>query len=52
MGIILFSPIAREYLLEVIFMSVHVFDRNSEITNIMEAETIVLGLCASDRPSE
>jgi hypothetical protein len=52
MGIVLFSPISREHLLEAISMSVDVFGRNSEIMNVKELETIVLRLCASDRPSE
>lgn len=52
MRIVLFSPIARERLLEAISMSVHVFGRNSEIINVKELEAIVLRLCASDRPSE
>lgn len=48
----LFSPIAREHLLEAIAMSAHVFGRNQEIMNAKELETVVLRLCASDRPSE
>lgn len=52
MRIVLFSPIAREHLLEAISMPAHVFSRNSEIINVKELETIVLRLCASDRPSE
>lgn len=52
MGIALFSPIAREHLLEAISMSVHVFGRNSEIMNVEELETVVLRLRASDWPGE
>lgn len=36
MGIVLFSHIAREHLLEAISISVHVFGRNSEIMNVKE----------------
>lgn len=39
MGIVLFSPLARELLLKAISMSVHVFGRNSEIMNVMELDS-------------